>query len=168
MTMATVDNLKTAFAGESQANRKYTAFARKADAEGLKQIARLFRAIAAAETVHALAHFRAMGGVGTTLENLKVAQEGERYEFKEMYPPFLAESITDGHRAAELAFKYALAVEEGHYALYGDAIAAAGARQDLPAAKVYVCEVCGHTVVGSAPERCPICNALRSKYTEIE
>jgi len=168
MTMATVDNLKTAFAGESQANRKYTAFARKADAEGLKQIARLFRAIAAAETVHGLAHFRAMGGVGTTLENLKVAQEGERYEFNEMYPPFLAESITDGHRAAELAFKYALAVEEGHYALYGDAIAAAGAGQDLPAAKVYVCDVCGHTVVGSAPERCPICNALRSKYTEVE
>jgi rubrerythrin len=166
--MATVENLKTAFAGESQANRKYTAFARKADAEGLKQIARLFRAIAAAETVHALAHFRAMGAVGTTHENLKTAQEGERYEFKEMYPPFLAESITDGHRAAELTFKYALAVEEIHHALYGDAITAAGAGNDLPAAKIFVCEVCGHTVVGSAPERCPICGSVHAKYTEVQ
>jgi rubrerythrin len=166
--MATADNLKAAFAGESQANRMYTAFARKAEADGLKQIARLFRAAAAAETVHALAHFRVMGGVKTTAENLKTAQDGEGYEFKDMYPAFVAESITEGNRAAEMSFKNAMAVEQVHHALYGEALAPAGAGKDLPAASVYVCEVCGNTVVGSAPERCPICGANRSKFTEVQ
>jgi rubrerythrin len=166
--MATAENLKAAFAGESQANRMYTAFARKAEADGLKQIAKLFRAAAAAETVHALAHFRVMGGVKSTAENLKTAQDGEGYEFKEMYPAYVAESITEGNRAAEISFKYAMAVEQIHYALYGEALAAAGAGKDLPAASVYVCEVCGHTVVGSVPERCPICGAIHTKFTEVQ
>ena len=166
--MATAENLNTAFAGESRANRMYTAFARKAEADGLKQIAKLFRAIAAAETVHALAHFRAMGGVKTTDENLKTAQNGEAYEFKEMYPPFLAESITEGHKAAEISFKYALAVEEIHYALYGEAIDAVKAGKDLPAASVSICDVCGYTVVGAVPDKCPLCNASRKQFTEVQ
>lgn len=166
--MATSENLKAAFAGESQANRMYTAFAQKAEADGLKQIAKLFRAAAAAETVHALAHFRVMGGVKATVENLKAAQDGEGYEFKEMYPKFVAESITEGNRAAETSFKYAMAVEQIHYALYGEALAAAGARKDLPAAGVFVCEVCGNTVIGSVPERCPICGAIHTKFTEVQ
>ena len=166
--MATAENLKAAFAGESQANRMYTAFARKAETEGLKQIAKLFRAVAAAETVHALNHFRVMGGVKTTVENLKTAQAGESYEFKEMYPAFVAESIADGNRPAERSFGDAMAVEQVHSALYGDALAAAGAGKDLPAASVYVCEVCGNTVVGSVPERCPICGAIHTKFTEVQ
>ena len=166
--MATAENLKAAFAGESQANRMYTAFARRADADGLKQIAKLFRAAAAAETVHALAHFRVMGGVKTTVENLKTAQEGEGYEFKEMYPKFVAESIAEGSRAAEISFKHAMAVEEIHYALYGEALGAAEAGRDLPAASISVCEVCGYTVVGPVPDRCPICGAARSRFTEVQ
>jgi rubrerythrin len=165
--MATSENLKAAFAGESQANRMYTAFASKAEAEGLKQIAKLFRAAAAAETVHALAHFRVMGGVKGTVENLKAAQEGEGHEFREMYPKFVAESLTEGNRAAEMSFKYAMAVEQIHYALYGEALVAAGAGKDLPAASIYVCEVCGNTVIGSVPERCPICGAIHTKFTEV-
>ena len=166
--MATAENLKAAFAGESQANRMYTAFARKAETEGLNQIAKLFRAVAAAETVHALNHFRVMGGVKTTAENLKTAQAGENYEVKEMYPAFVAESIADGNRPAERSFVDAMAVEQVHSALYGDALAAAGAGKDLPAASVYVCEVCGNTVVGSVPERCPICGAIHTKFTEVQ
>jgi rubrerythrin len=166
--MATAENLKAAFAGESQANRMYTAFARKAETEGLKQIAKLFRAVAAAETVHALNHLRVMGGVKTTVENLKTAQAGESYEFKEMYPAFVAASITDGNRPAERSFNDAMAVEQVHDTLYGEALAAAGAGKDLPAASVYVCEVCGNTVVGSVPERCPICGAIHTKFTEVQ
>ncbi len=166
--MATAENLKAAFAGESQANRMYTAFARQADADGLKQIAKLFRAAAAAETVHALAHFRVMNGVRSTRENLKTAQDGEGYEFKEMYPAFVAAAVSESNRAAEHSFKNAMAVEQIHYALYGEALAAAGADKDLPAASIYVCEVCGNTVVGSVPERCPICGALHTKFSEVQ
>src|SRR5512136_2963324 len=107
-----IDNLQTAFAGESQANRKYLAFAKKADSEGFPKIARLFRAAAAAETVHAQAHFRAMDGVKGTAENLQVAIAGENYESVSMYPPMLAEAVAESNKRAELTFKYALAVEQ--------------------------------------------------------
>jgi len=166
--MATATNLKDAFAGESQANRMYTAFARKADAEGFKQIAKLFRAAAAAETVHALAHLRAMGGVKSTVENLQKGVDGEAHEFREMYPPFLAGAIADGHKAAEISFKYALAVEEVHHTLYSDALALAQAGKDLPPADIFVCENCGYTVAGEAPDRCPVCGASRPRFTKVE
>lgn len=166
--MATMDNLKTAFAGESQANRKYTAFARKADAEGFKQIAKLFRAVAAAETVHALAQFRAMGGVKTTVENLQAGIDGEAYEFKEMYPPFVAEATREGHKAAETSFKWAMEVEKGHHALYSDALASAQAGADLPAADIHICEVCGLTVSGEVPDRCSLCGAARNRFVKVD
>ena len=166
--MATKENLKTAFAGESQANRKYTAFARKADAEGFKQIAKLFRAVAAAETVHALAEFRAMGGVKTTAENLQTGIDGEAYQFTEMYPPFLAEAISEGHKAAETSFKYALEVEKGHHALYTEALASAQAGKDLPPADMHICDVCGLTVSGDVPDRCPLCGAGRNRFVKVE
>ena len=166
--MATTDNLKAAFAGESQANRTYLAFAKKADAEGMKQIARLFRAVAAAETVHALSHFRVMGGVKSTLDNLQAAIAGEGYEFKEMYPRFVTEAAAEGNRAAENSFKDAMAVEEVHHSLYSGALEAAKAGNDLPAAKISVCEVCGNTVIGDVPDRCPICGARSNKFTEIQ
>ena len=122
--MATEDNLKAAFAGESQANRTYLAFARKADADGFKQIAKLFRAAAEAETVHALAHFRVMGGVKSTEANLQTAIAGEGYEAEEMYPAFLAEAEAEGSKGAAASFRNALAVEKVHHALYTGGLAA--------------------------------------------
>ncbi len=165
--MTTQDNLGAAFAGESQANRKYLAFAKQAEADGYPQIARLFRAAAAAETVHALKHLAAMGGIKSTAENLQAAVDGEGYEFREMYPPFLQEAKDEGAIPAEFSFKYALAVEEIHHALYEEAIEAVKANKDLPDRKVYVCGVCGNTVYDNAPEICPVCNT-RNRFTEVE
>ncbi|MFO7534880.1 MAG: rubrerythrin family protein [Kiritimatiellia bacterium] len=166
--MSSIDNLKAAFAGESQANRRYLAFAQKADAEGFKQVAKLFRAAAEAETVHAHAHFRALGGVKDTAANLAEAAEGERYEFQEMYPPFLAEAQKEGHKAAAASFKNALAVEEIHNTLYKQAFAAVKQGSDLSATAIYVCSVCGNTVTGSAPDKCSVCNVDKAKFVEIK
>jgi rubrerythrin len=166
--MPTHDNLKEAFAGESQANRMYLAFAKKSESDGFKNIAKLFRAAAAAETVHAHAHLAAMGGIKSTEDNLKTASAGESHEFKSMYPPFVKEANEEGNSAAERSFKFALAVEEIHHNLYEDAITSVNSGKDLPERKIYVCEVCGNTVYDHAPEKCPICNAVQSKFTEID
>ncbi|MBT3192263.1 MAG: rubrerythrin family protein [Verrucomicrobia bacterium] len=165
--MATMDNLAEAFAGESQANRKYLAFAKKADEDGLAQVAKLFRAAAEAETIHAHAHLRVMGGVKTTAENLEEAVAGEGFEFQEMYPKMLAEAQAEGMKPAEFSFKNALAVEEIHHGLYTKALEAVKGGGDLPAAAIYVCPVCGNTVEGSAPDTCPICNVAGSKFILI-
>lgn len=164
--MATEENLKAAFAGESQANRKYTAFAQKAEAEGYPQIAKLFRAAAAAETVHALQHFKVMGGVKDTAANLEAAISGEGYEFREMYPGFLAEAATN--EAATMTFKNAMAVEKIHHDLYSQALESVKRKQDLPARDVYVCEVCGNTVYGEVPGQCPICGVPGTRFKKID
>jgi len=166
--MATADNLKEAFAGESQANRKYLAFAKKAEADGYPQIAKLFRAAAEAETVHAHAHFRVMKGVGSTVENLEAAIAGEEYEYQKMYPDFLKAAEAEKNQPAIVTFKNALAVEETHYKLYSDALAGLKAGKDLPTASIYVCPVCGHTVAGGAPDRCPVCGAPKEKFFEVK
>jgi rubrerythrin len=166
--MAAIDDLKAAFAGESQANRKYLAFAKKAQEDGYAQVAKLFRAAAEAETVHALAHFRAMDGVGSTTENLQAAVEGEGYEFKEMYPGFLADAVKEGNKRAEISFRNALAVEEIHHGLYNSALDAVNGGKDLPAAAVHVCSVCGNTIFGDAPDRCPVCNAAKDRFFEVK
>jgi rubrerythrin len=166
--MSVVDNLKEAFAGESQANRKYLAFAKKADEDGYPQVAKLFRAAAEAETIHAHAHLRAMDGVHGTLENLEEAIAGETYEYEEMYPPFLANAQSEGHKKAEFSFKNALAVEKVHADLYKQAFEAVKAGQDLAADKIYVCDVCGHTLHGDAPDRCPICSAKHDRFFEVK
>jgi rubrerythrin len=162
----TQENLATAFAGESQANRKYLAFARQADKEGLPQIARLFRAAAEAETLHALAHFANMGGVGTTLENLKAAVAGETYEYREMYPPMLAQAQAEGHRAKTM-FGFANAAEKVHAGLFQQALDALASGADLSKMEVYVCPVCGDVEFGVPPEKCPICGAPASKYQKV-
>ena len=165
--MATQDNLQAAFAGESQANRKYLAFAAKAEAEGYPQIAKLFRAAAAAETVHAHAHFRVMGGVGDTKKNLQAAIEGEGHEFKEMYPAFIKEAEAEGHKGALISFRNANAVEKTHHDLYSKALEALEAGKDLAADAIFVCDICGHTHVGGAPEQCPVCGAPKTKFKEV-
>ena len=165
--MATIDNLQEAFAGESQANRKYLAFAKKADQDGKPQVAKLFRAAAAAETVHAHAHLRVMGGVKGTEDNLKEAIEGEGFEFQKMYPKFLTEAEAEGNKPAMFSIKHALAVEEVHYGLYTRALEVVQAGSDLPASRIVVCGVCGNTIEGDAPETCPVCGAKKDKFAEI-
>jgi rubrerythrin len=165
--MPTQDNLQAAFAGESQANRKYLAFAAKAEAEGRPQIAKLFRAVAAAETVHAHSHLRVMKGVGDTKQNLQAAIEGEEYEFTEMYPKFVQEAEAEGQRGALNSFRNAMAVERTHHGLYTEAVEALNAGKDLEPAAIYVCDVCGHTAVGAAPDKCPVCGAPKSKFKEV-
>jgi rubrerythrin len=166
--MGTTENLQAAFAGESQANRKYLAFAKKADEDGFPQIARLFRATAQAETVHALSHFNVMGGVKDTAENLKAAINGEGYEFKEMYPKFLAEAEKDNNEPAVSTFKHALAVEKTHHGLYGNALESLTSGKDLPKAPIFVCSICGNTVLNEAPGICPICGAPRTRFSEVK
>jgi rubrerythrin len=165
--MATNDNLAAAFAGESQANRKYLAFAKKADEDGLPQVARLFRAAAEAETIHAHAHLRVLGGIQDTLANLQEASEGEAHEFKEMYPAFLTEAEEEGNKPAVFSIRNALAVEEIHYGLYNEAVEAVKAGHDLTETNICVCPVCGNTVKGSPPDKCPICGVSGEKFIDI-
>jgi len=162
----TNENLAVAFAGESQANRKYLAFAKQAEKEGFAQIARLFRAAAEAETLHAHAHLANLGGVGTTLENLKAAVKGETYEFTEMYPPMVEQAKAEGHRARTM-LDFANQAEKVHAGLFEQALAALQAGQDLSQMDVYLCPVCGHLEFGLPPERCPICGAPKAKYQKI-
>jgi rubrerythrin len=166
--MATLDNLKDAFAGESQANRKYLAFAKKAAADGFSQVAKLFRAAAEAETVHAHAHFAVMNGVKGTTDNLQAAIEGEGYEYTKMYPKFLAEAEAEKNQPAVFSFKRALAVEEIHHGLYTKALAAVKTGKDIPAGRIFVCTVCGNTVIGNAPDQCPVCSAMKAKFVEVQ
>ncbi|MBN1289526.1 MAG: rubrerythrin family protein [Actinobacteria bacterium] len=163
--MSTMDNLKEAFAGESQANRLYLAFARKADEDGYPQVARLFRAAADAETVHAHAHLRVMKGVKDTAANLNQAIEGETEEFRSMYPRMVEEAEKDGAIDAATSFKYANAVEEIHAGLYQKALDNLGDNEEVD---YCVCQYCGNTVEGEAPEKCPICGAPRSSFRKID
>jgi len=161
----TEKNLLEAFAGESQANRKYLAFAEKADKEGHPQAARLFRAAAAAETVHAHAHLRALGGIRSTAENLKEAIEGETHEFKEMYPPMIEDAKAEGHKAALRSFEFANVVEAVHAKLYRKALETL---EHPEPAEYYVCSVCGHTVENEAPDSCPVCKAAKKAFFKVD
>jgi len=164
----TDDNLKAAFAGESQANRMYLAFAKKADKEGFPQIAKLFRAAAEAETVHALNHLRVTGQIKTTSENLGTAVSGETYEFKKMYPEFIDDAKKDGNKPAEISFDYANKVEQIHAGLYQKALDALKNKTQPANADYYVCPVCGNTFEGNAPDACPICSTPKEKFMKIQ
>jgi rubrerythrin len=160
----TDENLKSAFDGESQANRKYLAFARKAEEEGHPQAAKLFRAAAEAETVHALNHLRITGEVKSTLENLKSALGGETFEFTKMYPEYLETAKKEGNKQAAWSFDVANKVEKIHAKLYQKAIDDLTNKKALPTTEYYVCSVCGNTVEGEPPEVCPVCGNPKSKF----
>ena len=164
----TDDNLKAAFAGESQANRMYLAFAKKADEEGFTQIAKLFRAAAEAETVHALNHLRVMGQVKATSDNLGTAVSGETYEFKKMYPEFIEDAKKEGNKQAQQSFDYANKVEQIHAGLYQKALDALKTKSQPAKADIWVCPVCGNTFEGSAPDICPICATPKAKFMPIK
>lgn len=162
--MATTENnLKEAFAGESQANQKYRAYAKQAEQDGFPNIAKLFRTTAEAERLHAEGHFGALGGIRTTAENLQAAIDGETGEYQRMYPPMLQQAEAENHKAKRM-FGYAVKAEEVHAKLYHVALEAARQGKDLDVTEFYLCPVCGHIEFGKPPESCPICNAKGSKY----
>jgi rubrerythrin len=165
--MKTDQNLADAFAGESQANRKYLAYGEAAAKDKLPQVAKLFRAVAAAETVHAHSHLRALDGIKSTTENLKAAVSGEKHEFEVMYPEFIATAKAEGAAVAALSMQRAMDVEVVHHGLFSDALAAVEAGHDLPEGAIHVCEVCGHTVIGDVPDSCPVCKAGASRFKEV-
>lgn len=167
MKKMTEEFLKAAFSGESQAHMKYLIFAEKAEEEGLKNIARLFRAIAYAEYVHARNHLKELGMVGVTKDNLQAAIEGETYEVQEMYPVYNNTAKMQGEKGAERSTKYALEAEKIHAALYSKAKQTVIEGKDIEIRKIYICPKCGYTVEGQPPERCPVCGLPREKFKEF-
>jgi rubrerythrin len=161
-------NLEEAFAGESQANRKYLAFAKKAKKEGYPNVAKLFRAAAESETFHALKHLKVMGGIKDTEENLKAAIEGETYEKTSMYPQLIDEAEAEGEKAAKVSFEHANEAEKVHARLYESALEAVERDEDIPQTDYFVCQVCGFTVEHEAPDKCPVCGATKEQLKKIE
>ncbi len=174
----TIGNLRSAFAGESQAHMRYLIYGDKAEGDGFPNVGRLFRAIAYAEQIHATSHFRVLRnevggaqtvagagfGLGPTGENLAIAIEGEDFEIAEMYPAYKATAEFQKEKGARRSFDWAWQAEKIHSAMYTEAKAAVDSGKDYDIGTVYICSTCGHTVEGKAPDRCPICNATRDKY----
>jgi len=165
--MKTDANLMAAFAGESQANRKYLAFAAKADNEGFKNVARIYRAIAEAETVHALKHFQIAGKVKSTAENLAAAAAGEEHEFTVMYPEFIETAKAENNAAALQTFEYANEAEKAHGAIFENLLALVKQGGDHPDEDVSLCPVCGWVATGGLPDQCPICNTASKVFKKF-
>ena len=163
----TEENLKAAFAGESQANRKYLAFAKEAEKEGFPNVAKLFRAVAEAETVHAHNHLRILKMIKATKENLQAALNGEIYEFTEMYPEFIKVASQEGVSEAVTSFSYANQVEKIHGELYKKAIETLDQNKDIERKELFVCGVCGYTAEGEAPDTCPVCGSPKKIFKKI-
>ncbi len=162
----TIENLKEAFAGESQANQKYRAFAERAERDGFPNVARLFRTTAEAERIHAAGHLRSLDGVASTADNLQAAISGETYEFAEMYPPMLEMAENESHKA-KVMFGYAVEAEEVHAKLYKLALEAVAKGKDLSEARFYLCPVCGYIEFGHPPEECPVCGTKAGRFMQV-
>ena len=180
MRAMTEMNLKSAFAGESQARNRYDIYAEKAEKEGFPNVARLFRAIAFAEQIHAKGHFRVLkdaeesltvsgGGFGfkSTSENLQVAIDGETFEIEEMYPAYLKVAENQGETRAVRSFKWALEAENVHQKMYMAAKEAVDAGNDVELGPVQICDLCGYTAEGEAPDVCPLCGAKKKAFREF-
>jgi len=165
--MATIDNAKEAFAGESQANRKYQAFSEKAADEGFKNIATLYKAASEAEAIHAKKLLKVLAAIEPTLKNLETSIAGETHEFTEMYPGFVKQAEAEGRSDAMLAFTYAMKAEQVHANLYKKALDAVKAGHDLGREKIFLCPVCGNIEVGIVPDKCPICGVFGKQFREI-
>lgn len=163
----TQEDLLAAFAGESQANRKYLAFAEAAEKEGKTNLAKLFRAVAEGETVHALKHFNVLGGVKGSVENLKAAIAGETYEISEMYPAFIADAEVEGDKGAEMSFTRANEVEKTHQQKFTAALGKIEAGEDLEENEYHVCSICGNLFAGEVPDRCPVCQMPKDKFVLV-
>ncbi len=167
MKKMTEKNLQDAFAGESQAHMKYLIFAKRAEEENKPNIARLFRAISFAEQVHATGHFKALGEVAGTLENLQAAIDGENFEVEEMYPAYDAVAKLQAEKEAIRTIHYAIEAEKIHSAMYTEAKQAAKENKDISAETIHICPVCGYTVTGDAPDTCPVCGVAKSKFVKF-
>ncbi len=165
--MKTQDNLMDAFAGESQANRKYLAFSQQAEKDGFKNVARMFKAIAEAETIHALKHFQIAGKVGATLENLQAAAEGEHYEFSEMYPEFIETAKKENHAEALKTFEYANAAEKVHGGIFNELKATVSKGEDAAEKSIELCPVCGWVGTDPVPDKCPICDTSKKAFKKF-
>ena len=166
--MATThDDLKEAFAGESQANQKYRAFAKKAEQDGFANVARLFRLTAEAERIHAEGHLKALDGIGSTAQNLQAAIDGETYEYTRMYPPMVVQADADGHKAKRM-FDYATRAEEVHARIYKMALDAVKQGKDLTGVEFYLCPVCGYIELGKPETPCPVCGAKPERFVRAE
>ena len=163
---STQDNLKEAFAGESQANQKYRAFAKKAEQDGFKNISKLFRLTAEAEKIHAEGHLKSLDGIGSTAQNLQAAIDGETYEFTTMYPPMVKQAEADGHKAKRM-FAYAVEAEAVHAKLYAMALEAVKQGKDLTDVEFYLCPVCGYIEIGKPTNACPICGTKAEKFITL-
>jgi len=163
----TTENLKAAFAGESQAHMRYLIFSDKAEKDGLRNIARLFSAISFAERVHATAHHNVVFGIQPTTDNLETAIGGENYEVKTMYPDFQKAAEKEGEKGALTTIRFALEAEKIHAAMYARAKQSAAAGKDLAIGDIYICPVCGHTAEGSAPDVCPVCGAKKEMFRKF-
>jgi len=163
---STTDNLNDAFAGESQAYQKYSAFAKKADREGFVNIAKLFKTTAEAERIHAEGHLKALDKIAATVENLQAAISGETYEYTEMYPPMEKLAVEEGHKAKTM-FRFALGAEKVHAEIYAKALEAVKKGVDLDISEFYLCPICGYIELGKAPEKCPICGALSKVFETV-
>ncbi len=162
----TKDNLKEAFSGESQANQKYRAFAKKAEKEGFVNIAKLFRTTAEAERIHAEGHLRSLDMIASTAENLQAAIDGETYEFTEMYPPMVDLAVSDGHKAKTM-FKFAVDAEAVHATIYTKALEAVKKGVDMDVSEFFLCPICGYIELGAPPEKCPVCGAKKMVFEQI-
>ncbi len=167
MRKMTESNLQAAFAGESQAHMRYLIFADKAEKEGHANVARLFKAIAFAEQVHATNHFKNLDGIGGTADNLQAAINGETYEVEEMYPAYRAVADLQAEKGAGRSTSWALEAEKVHAELYDQARTAVEGRQDADIGDIYICEVCGWTGTGEPPDRCPLCGAPASRFRQF-
>jgi len=163
---STHENLKNAFAGESQAYMKYVTFAKKAEKDGFANIAKLFRTTAEAEKIHAEGHLGSDDAIGSTAENLETAISGETYEHNEMYPPMYEQAVAEGHKAKRM-FGFAVEAEKVHAALYRSALEAVKKGEDIATTAVWLCPVCGHIELGTPPEFCPICKVKAEKYIQV-
>lgn len=162
----TKENLKEAFSGESQANQKYLAFARKAEQDGFPNVAILFRTAAEAERIHADGHLKSLDGVGSTADNLQAAIDGETHEFTSMYPPMVEQAAKEGHKAGRM-FGYAVRAEAVHAKLYSMALDAVRTGKDLNVGEMYLCPVCGNIEFGKPPAKCDICGALGKSFIRL-
>jgi rubrerythrin len=167
MRKMTEKALEEAFAGESMAHMKYLIFHDIAEKAGLPNVARLFKAVAYAEQVHATNHARNLGILKATTDNLEACIQGETYEVEEMYPVFNATAKLQGEKGAELSTRYALEAEKIHARLYKQAKETIAKQEDLDIPEVYICPVCGYTHVGEPPERCPVCGASSTTFKEF-
>lgn len=167
MRKMTEENVKAALAGESQAHIKYAAFAWKADTENLPNIARTFKASSYAEQIHASNYVKVLGALGSTKDNLQAAIGGETFEVEEMYPAYSGTAQSQGEKAAETFFNYALAAEKAYAGMYRAASEAAGGGRDIAFKPIHVCSVCGFTMEGEAPDKCPVCGTAKDKFVQF-